>query len=170
MIHFLHRVYWHNFLGQKITSGPVAQLGVQALRSTGPAKIASCTITFSEIVQNKQIRACSAVGSAPHSHCGGRRFESDQVHQEKPWNLRFHGFFLTFLSFWWARSQAVSYHFYKMAPASFASPLPFPGNHLIEARNSYLPDHKLHGNAWFASKQVAQSGSHLFCALSPYLF
>ena len=56
---------------------------VQALRSTGPAKIASCTIPFSEIVQNKQIWACSAVGSAPHSHCGGRRFESDQVHQEE---------------------------------------------------------------------------------------
>ncbi len=27
--------------------------------------------------------ACSAVGSASHSHCGGRRFESDQVHQTR---------------------------------------------------------------------------------------
>ena len=27
-------------------------------------------------------RACSAVGSAPHSHCGGREFESPQVHQK----------------------------------------------------------------------------------------
>ena len=27
------------------------------------------------------IWACSAAGSASHSHCGGRRFESDQVHQ-----------------------------------------------------------------------------------------
>ena len=27
--------------------------------------------------------ACSAVGSAPHSHCGGRGFESLQVHQAK---------------------------------------------------------------------------------------
>ena len=91
------------------------------------------------------------------------------VTQEKPWNLRFHGFFLTFLSFWWARSQAVSYHFYKMAPASFASPLPFPENHLIEACNLRLPDHKTHGNAWFASKQVAQSGSHPLCAVLPIL-
>ena len=29
------------------------------------------------------IWACSAVGSAPHSHCGGREFESPQVHQQK---------------------------------------------------------------------------------------
>ena len=27
--------------------------------------------------------ACSAVGSAPHSHCGGREFESLQVHQKR---------------------------------------------------------------------------------------
>ena len=26
--------------------------------------------------------ACSAAGSALHSHCRGRRFESDQVHQK----------------------------------------------------------------------------------------
>ena len=28
--------------------------------------------------------ACSAVGSASHSHCGGREFESPQVHQVSP--------------------------------------------------------------------------------------
>ena len=33
--------------------------------------------------QPPEKRACSAVGSAPHSHCGGRGFESLQVHQEK---------------------------------------------------------------------------------------
>ena len=31
-------------------------------------------------VKKISLWACSAVGSAPHSHCGGRRFESDQVH------------------------------------------------------------------------------------------
>ena len=36
-------------------------------------------ITFS--IEKWSIWACSAVGSASHSHCGGRRFESDQVHQ-----------------------------------------------------------------------------------------
>ena len=30
-----------------------------------------------------QLRACSAAGSAPHSHCGGREFESPQVHRKK---------------------------------------------------------------------------------------
>ena len=35
------------------------------------------------IIGKHLIWACSAVGSAPHSHCGGRRFESDQVHQKE---------------------------------------------------------------------------------------
>ena len=34
-------------------------------------------------VKKISLWACSAVGSASHSHCGGRRFESDQVHQEE---------------------------------------------------------------------------------------
>ena len=33
--------------------------------------------------RERNIWACSAVGSALHSHCRGRRFESDQVHHEK---------------------------------------------------------------------------------------
>ena len=33
-------------------------------------------------------RACSAVGSASHSHCGGREFESPQVHQTKSTTTR----------------------------------------------------------------------------------
>ena len=33
-------------------------------------------------VKKISLWACSAVGSAPHSHCGGRRFESDQVHKK----------------------------------------------------------------------------------------
>ena len=35
-------------------------------------------ITF--LIEKWSTWACSAVGSASHSHCGGRRFESDQVH------------------------------------------------------------------------------------------
>ena len=34
-------------------------------------------------VKRISLWACSAVGSAPHSHCGGRRFESDQVHETR---------------------------------------------------------------------------------------
>lgn len=40
------------------------------------SKVHDCIFPFRMI-----IRACSAAGSASHSHCGGRRFESDQVHQ-----------------------------------------------------------------------------------------
>ena len=32
MIHLLRRIYWHNFFGQKIASGPVAQLGAHHIR------------------------------------------------------------------------------------------------------------------------------------------
>ena len=39
-----------------------------------------------------KVWACSAAGSAPHSHCGGREFESPQVHQIKA--ARQGGFFL----------------------------------------------------------------------------
>ena len=39
-------------------------------------------------VKKISLWACSAVGSAPHSHCGGRRFESDQVHEKTPFPLR----------------------------------------------------------------------------------
>ena len=35
MIHLLRRIYWHNFLGQKIASGPVAQLGAHHIRIVG---------------------------------------------------------------------------------------------------------------------------------------
>ena len=35
------------------------------------------------MLKQTEKRACSAAGSAPHSHCGGRRFESDQVHQKR---------------------------------------------------------------------------------------
>ena len=34
-------------------------------------------------VKKISLWACSAVGSAPHSHCGGSRFESDQVHETR---------------------------------------------------------------------------------------
>ena len=51
-------------------------------------------------VKKISLWACSAVGSAPHSHCGGRGFESLQVHQVNPGDFRkkVAGVFL-FLSF-----------------------------------------------------------------------
>ena len=103
--------------------GPVAQLGEPAQHNTGPAWTANRTNKSSKNIQNNQIWACSAVGSASHSHCGGRRFESDQVHQKKPWNHKFRGFFATFLEKCWARSSAVSALFSVSAPAPFAPPI-----------------------------------------------
>ena len=40
------------------------------------------SIFSGSIIPNREW-ACSAVGSASHSHCGGRGFESLQVHQRK---------------------------------------------------------------------------------------
>lgn len=43
--------------------------------------------------------ACSAAGSASHSHCGGRRFESDQVHLYHLERLASGGFLSAFCHF-----------------------------------------------------------------------
>ena len=45
------------------------------------------------LIEKWPIGACSAAGSALHSHCRGRRFESDQVHQNGNRRGFYHGDF-----------------------------------------------------------------------------
>ena len=49
------------------------------LRSSKIEKLENL-LFVAKIPQKAAMWACSAVGSALHSHCRGRRFESDQVH------------------------------------------------------------------------------------------
>ena len=59
--------------------------------------------------------ACSAAGSAPHSHCGGREFESLQVHQIEPPASA--GVFI-----WWNQAAGNRTHQIKLPVAAWMPP------------------------------------------------